>query len=149
MSEKQTASPVAALSPELLAVISSAVAAAVSAANAKPELTEFEKMKQADEQETLQAKILARQQDAVLRKQQGEQELKIQADRRAVQKRCRHMQPNGASAIAEVPPVQAIICLHCQAMIKAAPGPWDDADRYIYDENLFYQLLSSRFTTTL
>lgn len=82
------------------------------------------------------------------RQQQGELELKKIRDRKVTQKYCQHTQPNGTAAIAQLYDLGALICVHCQAMIKPSPGPHDEGERYIYDADLYYLLLSKVPQTT-
>lgn len=126
---------------QLQQLISTAVATAVAEARKPLPPTESERLKA--------------EQEEAMRKATGEQELAIQAGRKAFQRQCSHMQPSGKSAVASVRyveagiPQDALICVHCQAMIKPAKGPFDETgDRYIYDENLYYRLASLMQSTT-
>jgi hypothetical protein len=131
MSEKASLN----LTPEQLqSLISTAVATAV--AEARKPLPPNE-----DEQ-------LRINQEKAMRQQTGEQELQIQANRRAEQKRCSHRHPNGQSCVTNVDNLGCVICVHCQGMIKPAEGPYDEPGRYIYDENLYWSLLGARQQTT-
>lgn len=86
--------------------------------------------------------------DKKMRADQGALALKQVADQKWNRKHCGHVQPNGTAAVAQLYDMNALICVHCQAMIKPAPGPYDENDRYIYDENLYYSLLNRIPKTT-
>ena len=84
-----------------------------------------------------------------MRRMQGELELAKQTARKEEQKRCSHMHGNGTASVAHVENLDMLQCVHCQAKIKRAPGPFDeDSMGYIYDENLFWRLLQARSQTT-
>lgn len=130
------------MTPEQLqAIITSAVTVAVQEARKPAPLTEDE--------------LARKKQDEDMRRMQAEQELAMQAGRRAAQKRCPHRHPNGTASIGEVnstpqfPNTAYIICVHCQAKIKPAKSQYDEIpEDFIYDENLYWSLLGSRQTTT-
>lgn len=128
MSEK----PTLALTAEQLQDMFRAV---IQEARRPPEPTEEEK-----------ARIESAKKD---REENGRAELKKAADRKITRKHCQHTQPNGTAAIAQLYDLGALICVHCQAMIKPGKGPYDeDGDRYIYDADLYYLLLSKVPQTT-
>src|SRR5437660_373024 len=82
-----------------------------------------------------------------MRQEQGAQELAIQASRQRDRKMCAHRHENGKSATASVDVIGAIVCVKCQAMIKPEPGPFDEPNRFIYDEMLYWTHKGSQVGT--
>lgn len=86
--------------------------------------------------------------DKKMREDRAALELEIQAGRDRERRLCSHRHPNGQSCVTPIDNLGCVICVHCQAMIKPAKGPFDEEGRFIYDETMYWTLLGARQQTT-